>query len=318
MANNKVDSHAAGSPAAVRQEEEKAAGKGRSALKVIKSVRNVEGGGFIVNRAFPTHFIREFDPFLLLDEMGPADYGPGEAVGAPDHPHRGFETVTYMLEGKFQHKDSHGHSGKLGPGDVQWMTAGSGIIHSEMPDDEIVRNGGRIHGFQLWVNLPRRDKMIKPHYQEIPGSKIPQGKSADGKVTARVIAGQALGANAVIETRTPIMYVHFTLEPNSAVAQQVPADYNAFAYVVKGEGLFGSNSMAAARGQAVIFSKDAGSSEISIKNESGDSPLDVLLIAGVPLNEPVARYGPFVMNEPHEIEQAIEDFRNGRMGEISA
>ncbi|HEX7033355.1 MAG TPA: pirin family protein [Nitrososphaera sp.] len=307
--NSKVSSHPGVEPA-----EE--GGNGRSALKVINSVRNVEGGGFIVNRAFPTHFISEFDPFLLLDEMGPADYGPGEAVGAPDHPHRGFETVTYMLEGKFQHKDSHGHSGKLAPGDVQWMTAGSGVIHSEMPDDEIVRNGGRIHGFQLWVNLPRRDKMIKPHYQEIPSSKIPQAKSPDGKVTARVIAGQALGVNAVIETRTPIMYVHFTLQPKSEVRQPVPAEYNAFAYVVKGRGLFGSNDKAAARGQAVIFSQEAGN-EISIKNESDDSPLDVLLIAGVPLNEPVARYGPFVMNEPHEIEQAIEDYRNGRMGEIN-
>ena len=318
MAKNQEEVNSQSAKSAAEKEEGRKGG-GRSALKVINSVRNVEGGGFIVNRAFPTHFIREFDPFLLLDEMGPADYAPGEAVGAPDHPHRGFETVTYMLEGKFQHRDSQGHSGKLGPGDVQWMTAASGIIHSEMPDDEIVQNGGRIHGFQLWVNLPRRDKMIKPHYQEIPGSKIPQGKSADGKVTARVIAGQALGANAVIETRTPIMYVHFTLEPRSEVRQQVPAEYNAFAYIVKGRGLFGSNDMAASRGQAVIFSKeDAGNKEeiISIKNESDDSPLDVLLIAGVPLNEPVARYGPFVMNEPHEIEQAVEDYRNGRMGRI--
>lgn len=298
-----------------RSSVESAERKARSASRVINSIRNVEGGGFIVNRAFPTHFISQFDPFLLLDEMGPADYAPGEAVGAPDHPHRGFETVTYMLEGKFQHKDSHSHSGKLGPGDVQWMTAASGVIHSEMPDDEIVRNGGRIHGFQLWVNLPRRDKMIKPHYQEIPGSKIPQGKSPDGKVTAKVIAGQALGAHAVIETRTPIMYVHFTLQPKSEVKQHVPAEYNAFAYVVRGTGLFGSNDKATAKGQVVIFSE--GGDEISIKNESSNSPLDVLLIAGVPLNEPIARYGPFVMNEPHEIEQAIEDYRNGRMGKIN-
>ena len=287
----------------------------RSVSKVVKSTRSVEGGGFIVHRAFPTHFISEIDPFLLLDEMGPADYAPGEAVGAPDHPHRGFETVTYMLEGKFRHKDSHGHSGKLGPGDVQWMTAASGVIHSEMPDDEIMRKGGRIHGFQLWVNLPRRDKMIKPRYQEIPGTKIPQGKSPDGKVTAKVIAGQAFGVQAVIETRTPIMYIHFTLQPQSEVQQQqVPAEYNAFAYVVNGDGLFGSNKKEAAKGQAVIFSKGE---TVSIKNESKDLPLDVLLIAGVPLKEPVARYGPFVMNEPQEIEQAIEDYRSGRMGNIN-
>jgi redox-sensitive bicupin YhaK (pirin superfamily) len=290
--------------------------KPRSVLKVVKSVRSIEGGGFIVNRAFPTHFISQFDPFLLLDEMGPAEYGPGEAKGAPDHPHRGFETVTYMLEGKFQHKDSHGHSGRLNPGDVQWMTAGAGVIHSEMPDDEFTRNGGRMHGFQLWVNLPKRDKMIKPHYQEIPDSRIPVAKSSDGRVTAKVIAGEALGVNAVIKTRTPIMYVHFTLQPKSEIEQQVPAEYNAFVYVVNGQGLFGSNrnTATAARGQVVVFSNTGDS--VSIRNESDDSPLDVLLIAGVPLNEPIARYGPFVMNEPYEIEQAIEDYRNGSMGRI--
>jgi redox-sensitive bicupin YhaK (pirin superfamily) len=283
-------------------------------LKVVKSMRSIEGGGFIVNRAFPTHFIPEFDPFLLLDEMGPADYGPGEAKGAPDHPHRGFETVTYMIEGKFQHKDSQGHSGKLNPGDVQWMTAGAGVIHSEMPEDEFTRYGGRMHGFQLWVNLPRRDKMIKPHYQEIPSSKIPVAKSLDGKVTAKVIAGEAMGVNAVIETRTPIMYVHFTLQPKSEIEQRIPGEYNAFAYVVNGQGLFGSNRNNAARGHIVIFSTG---DTISIKNESYESPLDVLLIAGVPLNEQVSRYGPFVMNERHEIEQAIEDYRTGRMGKIN-
>jgi redox-sensitive bicupin YhaK (pirin superfamily) len=285
----------------------------RSVSKVVKSTRAVEGGGFIVHRAFPTHFISEIDPFLLLDEMGPAEYAAGEAVGAPDHPHRGFETVTYMLEGKFQHKDSHGHFGKIGPGDVQWMTAASGVIHSEMPDDEIMRAGGRIHGFQLWVNLPKRDKMIKPHYQEIPSSRIPVGRSSDGKVIARVIAGQALGVNAIIETRTPIMYIHFTLQPRGKIRQQVPTEYNAFAYVVNGEGLFGSNMKKVARGLVATFS--SGDS-ITIKNESTDAPLDVLLIAGVPLNEPIARYGPFVMNQPQEIEEAIKDYRNGRMGEI--
>jgi redox-sensitive bicupin YhaK (pirin superfamily) len=286
----------------------------RSVTKVVKSVRSVEGGGFIVNRAFPTHFVSELDPFLLLDEMGPADYAPGEAKGAPDHPHRGFETVTYMLEGKFQHKDSQGHSGKLGPGDVQWMTAASGVIHSEMPDDEFTQKGGRIHGFQLWVNLPRRDKMTKPHYQEIPVSKIPQAKSPDSRVAAKVIAGEALGVNAVIETRTPIMYVHFTLQPNGEIEQPVPPEYNAFAYVVDGEGLFGSNKKWTARGQLAIFSTG---DTVSIKNASQSIPLDVLLIAGVPLNEPVARYGPFVMNEPQEIEQAIQDYRSGRMGNIN-
>src|SRR5881397_3871424 len=159
----------------------------------------MEGGGFLVRRPFPQASFSEFDPFLLLDEMGPMELAAGEAKGAPDHPHRGFETVTYLLDGRFEHKDSHGHSGKIAPGDVQWMTAGSGVIHSEMPEKEYAQTGGRLHGFQLWVNLPRRDKMIKPHYQDIPSAKIPVAESADSRVKVRVIAGEALGKRAVID-----------------------------------------------------------------------------------------------------------------------
>jgi hypothetical protein len=291
----------------------------RSASRIINGVRTVEGEGFVVNRVFPTSALSDIDPFQLLDEMGPADLAPGEAKGAPDHPHRGFETVTYMLDGRFEHKDSHGHSGKLSPGDVQWMTAGSGVVHSEMPEKEFARTGGRMHAFQLWVNLPRRDKMIKPRYQEIPSSKIPVATTADGKVTVRVIAGEALGRRAAIDTRTPIMYLHFTLQAGSEITQPVPSTFNAFAYIVNGEGHFGKNYKLAKRGQMVSFLKDGGA--VLIKNpassENGPSvPLDILLIAGVPLNEPVARYGPFVMNKPEEIIQAIEDYRSGKIGKI--
>jgi redox-sensitive bicupin YhaK (pirin superfamily) len=289
----------------------------RSASRIIDSIKTLEGGGFVVNRLFPTQTLSELDPFQLLDEMGPIDLAPGEAKGAPDHPHRGFETVTYMLEGKFEHRDSHGHSGKLGTGDVQWMTAGSGLIHREMPEKEFERNGGMMHAFQLWVNLPKRDKMIKPRYQQIASSKIPVATSADSKVTAKVIAGEALGVQAAIETKTPIMYLHFTLQPGSEILQPVPSGYNALAYVVKGEGHFGKNYKLAQRGQAVIFSKDGHVVSIKNSSEKKSSPLDVLLIAGVPLNEPVARYGPFVMNKPEEIVQAIEDYRNGKMGRIN-
>lgn len=289
----------------------------RSASRIINSVRTIEGEGFVVNRAFPTQTLSDVDPFQLLDEMGPSDLAPGEAKGAPDHPHRGFETVTYMLEGKFEHKDSQGHSGKLNPGDVQWMTAGAGVIHSEMPEEQFARSGGRMHGFQLWVNLPRRDKMIKPRYQEIPSSKIPVVATADGRVTVKVIAGEAFGSQAVIETRTPIMYLHFTLQPGSEVTQPVPSNFNAFAYVVKGEGLFGRNRKVAQRGQMVTFSKDGGAILIKNSPSSERGQLDVLLIAGIPLNEPVVRYGPFVMNKPEEITQAIEDYRNGKMGRIN-
>src|ERR1700683_4088823 len=179
--------------------------KVRSVTNIVSASRQLEGAGFVVNWPFPSQGMALFDPFLLLDEMGPMELGPGEAKGAPDHPHRGFETVTYMISGKFEHRDSHGNSGQLGRGDVQWMTAGAGVIHSEMPETEFARRGGRLHGFQLWVNLPRREKLIRPRYQEIPSAKIPDVASADGKLRVRVIAGEALGANAVIDKRTPII-----------------------------------------------------------------------------------------------------------------
>jgi quercetin 2,3-dioxygenase len=282
----------------------------RSVSRIINSIKTTEGGGFIVNRPFPTNALLDFDPFLLLDEMGPKYWKPGEAKGAPDHPHRGFETVTYMLEGRFEHKDSRGNSGKLGPGDVQWMTAGAGVIHSEMPDKEFVQSGGNLHGFQLWVNLPQRDKMIMPRYQDIPSSKIPVAQTKDGTVKAKVIAGEALGTHAIIGTRTPILCVHFTLQPGAKVAQPIPIEYNSFAYVISGKGMFGpaENQKAAKAGQAVIF--DNNGEGVVISSPAADdttsgitnkSALDVLLIGGVRLNEPVVRYGPFVMNTKEEI-----------------
>ncbi len=289
--------------------------KSRSVLRVVNSAKTIEGEGFVVHRSFPTHFLSDFDPFMLLDEMGPMDLAPGEAKGAPDHPHRGFETVTYLLDGRFEHKDSHGHSGKLEPGDVQWMTAGAGVIHSEMPEKEFAKTGGRLHGFQLWVNLPKKDKMAKPRYQDIKSDRIPVVKSDDGRVQAKVIAGEAFGKHAVMDTRTPITYLHFTLQPGGKVVRPVPQNHNAFAYVVGGKGLFGADEKPAQREQVVLFANDGN--EISIKvPDDAASPLDVLLIAGVPLNEPVARYGPFVMNTKEEIYQAIGDYRSGRMGQI--
>ena len=206
----------------------------RPVVEIVDSVRTLEGGGFPVRRPFPTKELMQVDPFLLLDHLGPVTWGPGEGIGAPDHPHRGFETVTYLLSGGFQHKDSAGHAGKLTPGDVQWMTAGSGVVHSELPSDEFMRDGGVMHGFQIWVNLPARDKMMKPRYQEIPKTGVPEALSADGKVKVRVIAGAALGKSAVIETRTPIYFLHFTIQPGGEVMQEVPAGYNAMVYLISG------------------------------------------------------------------------------------
>ncbi|HYX30175.1 MAG TPA: pirin family protein [Pyrinomonadaceae bacterium] len=288
----------------------------RTVAGIVNSIETLEGGGFLVRRPFPKPAFSEFDPFLLLDEMGPMEVAPGEAKGAPDHPHRGFETVTYLLSGEMEHKDSSGHAGRLRPGDVQWMTAGSGVVHSEMPSREFQRTGGRMHGFQLWVNLPRTEKMTKPRYQEIPREGIPKATSSDGLVTVSVIAGEAMGKQAVIETRTPIIYLHYAIKPGGSVRQRVPGDYNAFAHIVDGEGLFGEERERAIDGQMVMFAPDGD--EVRIENPDPQSTLEVLLIAGLPLNEPIARYGPFVMNTEAEIHQAFADYREGRMGAINS
>jgi len=287
----------------------------RSVSGVVDGFPTYEGEGFLVHRPFPSRVLSDFDPFLLFDEMGPMELGPGQAKGAPDHPHRGFETVTYMLEGSFEHKDSQGHAGKLNPGDVQWMTAGAGVIHSEMPEAEFARTGGRMHGIQLWVNLPRQDKLMRPRYQELPSAKIPTAQTEGGRVKVKVIAGEALGARAAIATRTPILYLHFRLEPGAQFEQPVPPGYNVFAYVLEGQGRFGSDQQGAVRGQMVRFAP--GGNAVSLAAPTGAGPLSVLLVGGEPLNEPIARYGPFVMNTQAEIRQAIEDYQNGRMGVIA-
>jgi quercetin 2,3-dioxygenase len=287
----------------------------RSVARLVNTSQMQEGAGFVVRRPFPTQTLLDFDPFLLLDHLGPVTYGPGEAVGAPDHPHRGFETVSYILEGKLQHKDSQGNSGILGPGDVQWMTAGAGVIHSEMPEDEFFRTGGRSHAFQLWVNLPRVDKMIHPRYQDIPAARIPEAVTEDNLVKVRVIAGEALGVKAVIDTRTPIMFLHYTIQPGGKVTQAVPASYNAFAYAIDGQGQVGKEERAIKESQMAAFAQDGEEVQITVSPQA-DGPLNVLLIGGVPLNEPVARYGPFVMNTEAEIYQAFRDYQAGRLGKI--
>ena len=283
--------------------------------QIVSAKTTTEGDGFTVHRPFPNNDLREFDPFLLLDEMGPINLSPGEAKGASDHPHRGFETVTYVIEGAFEHKDSQGNSGKLFSGDVQWMTAGSGVVHSEMPEKDFAQKGGILHGFQLWVNLPKKDKMIKPRYQDIPSKNIPIAKSSDGKVQVKVIAGQSMGKQAVIETKIPIMYLHFTIQPGGKVIQQIPKNYNTFAYVARGDGLFGVERKTVNYEEAVFFERDGD--QITIETPLDVVvPLEVILLGGIPINEPVKRYGPFVMNTDEELKQAISDYKSGKMGVI--
>jgi quercetin 2,3-dioxygenase len=286
----------------------------REITRLVTAHRQTEGAGFVVRRPLPSARLEAADPFLLIDEMGPVDYAPGEAVGAPDHPHRGFETVTYALEGEFQHEDSDGHRGALSAGDVQWMTAGGGIIHSEEPSRRIREHGGRVHGFQIWVNLPARLKMTQPRYQEVPAGRIPKAVSADGKANVRIIAGEALGARAVIDTHTPITFQDWTLAAGADASVSLGRDATGLVYVFEGSARVGDLGATVNEGQLAVLGEGTA---VRLRGpEEAGAQGRLLLLAGTPLREPVARYGPFVMNTEQEILQAINDYRSGRMGEI--
>lgn len=288
----------------------------RSVRMLVTAHVQLEGGGFQVRRPFPGRVLDQVDPFLLLDEMGPMNLGPGEAKGAPDHPHRGFETVTYLLSGEMEHRDSHGHAGRLAPGDVQWMTAGAGVVHSELPSPRFLREGGRLHGFQLWVNLPAAEKMARPRYQDLRADAIPVARTDDGLATVRVVAGESLGVSARVRTFTPILYLHVSLAPGGRLAQAVPAEWSAFAYVFEGAAEVGRDGRLVRSGQLAVLDADGDAATLAADEDTG--PAELLLAAGAPLREPVARYGPFVMNTEEELVQAFADFRAGRMGEIEA
>ncbi|KAJ1651347.1 hypothetical protein IWQ61_008063 [Dispira simplex] len=296
--------------------------------RVVFAHTQREGGGFVVHRALGSRQLSELDPFLMLDHMGPVTYRPREAVGAPDHPHRGFETVTYVLKGAMQHLDSQGNKGDLREGWVQWMTAGSGVIHSEMPGDGLFEKGGELEGFQLWVNLPRKDKMTPPRYQDTPAEKIPLQTSQNSPyVQFKVIAGEAEGIQGPIETHFPITFLDVRMNAG-ATDFQVPLlrDYNGFIYVYGGSGtlLAGPEKSHLKQFDLGVLNPDylAKSEEtgkivhipVTLQNPAQD--IRFLVIAGTPLNEPVARYGPFVMNTDDEILQAVVDFQSGRMGRI--
>ena len=270
----------------------------RSIAMRIPTRRVLEGGGFEVRR--PAVMGVEMSPFLLLDEMGPTTWGPGEAIGAPSHPHRGFETVTYLLNGNMEHRDSAGNSGSLGPGDVQWMTAGSGVIHSELPSEEFLREGGLIHGFQIWVNLPAEHKMMTPRYQDIPASQIPVAESEGVRVV--VVAGESLGVKAVIDTMIPITYLDISLQ-NGELIQDISSDLNAMVFVFDGKLEVAGEEVE--NGGFVILSTG---SKVALSGTGR-----CLLLAGPALDEPIARYGPFVMNTRDEIEQAVADYHAGTL-----
>ncbi|QSB06838.1 pirin family protein [Natronoglycomyces albus] len=289
----------------------------RQATKIVDSLRTFEGAGFPVRRPFPTPALTEdTDPFLLLDHMVAA-YEPHEAKGAPWHPHRGFETVTYLMDGTFVHTDSHGGGGVIRDGDTQWMTAGSGLLHDELPSEKLVMNGGVFDGIQLWVNLPANAKMSQPNYQDIQGPGLTLVSSDDGGALVRVIAGTVGEHHGPGQTHTPISLVHASLAPGARLQVPWNRDYSAMAFLLHGEGTVGDDRRAFTESQLALFGTgDYLTVEAGPEQTFRSGHMEVLLLGGQPIHEPVARYGPFVMNTRAEIVQAVEDFQAGRMGQI--
>ena len=292
----------------------------RPAREVVAAVPAVEGAGFRVWRPFPGAVdLHVTDPFLLLDQLGPVEYGPGEAKGAPWHPHRGFETVTYVLDGEISHHDSNGGGGIIAEGDTQWMTAGAGILHDEVPSERALREGGPAHGVQLWVNLPARLKLTPPRYQAITGGQLTLLTSDDGGALVRLIAGELGGHSAPGVTHTPITYAHVTLSPDARLVVPWNPEYNALAYVLLGQGFVGADERPVGDHElAVLGAGDAVALRAAARQSGPSATLEVLLLGGLPIREPIAHYGPFVMNTRAEILQAVDDYQAGRLGIIPA
>jgi redox-sensitive bicupin YhaK (pirin superfamily) len=291
----------------------------RPAVSITSAPSALEGEGFPVRRAFAGVSKAELDPFVHMDQMGEVDYAPGEPKGTPWHPHRGFETVTYMIDGTFQHQDSNGGGGLITNGDTQWMTAGSGILHIETPPERLVISGGLFHGIQLWVNLPAATKWAQPRYQDIRAGKVTLLSSPDGGTLVRIIAGDVAGHSGPGITHTPIALVHATLSPGAQLVLPWRPDFNALVYGLAGAGAAGPGGAKFGMGQLVVFGTgEAITISADLEQESRSPALDVLILGGQPIREPVAQYGPFVMNTEAELRQAFEDYRAGRLGVIPA
>ncbi len=289
----------------------------RAVVSVTTAPQGHEGEGFPVRRAFAGVDPARLDPFIHLDQMGEVEYAPGEPKGTPWHPHRGFETVTYMIDGVMDHQDSHGGGGSITDGDTQWMTAGSGLLHIETPPEWLVRSGGLFHGLQLWVNLPRADKWKPPAYQDIRGTDVGLASSPDGGALLRVIAGEVDGVKGPGSTHTPMAMVHATLAPGAELVVPWRTDFNALVYVLGGDGYVGHDRRPIHTGQlAVLGHGETITVGAAIGQESRHESLDVVVLGGLPIREPIAWAGPFVMNTRAEVLQAFEDFQKGRLGTI--
>ena len=291
----------------------------RPVRSITTAPKGFEGEGFPVRRAFAGIDLAELDPFIHMDEMGEVEWEPGAAKGTAWHPHRGFETVTYLLDGTFRHQDSNGGGGIISDGDTQWMTAGGGILHIEAPPEEVVARGGTFHGVQLWVNLPSRLKMTVPRYQDIRGNAVGLATNHDGAALLRVIAGDLAGEAGPGVTHTPITMVHASVQPGGELRLPWRADFNALVYVLSGDGTIGAERLPVGPGQlAVLGDGDVVALRAADVQSERTPALDVLLLGGLPIGEPVATYGPFVMNTSAELQQAFDDFNAGRLGRVPA
>ncbi|MBV9099124.1 MAG: pirin family protein [Frankiaceae bacterium] len=288
----------------------------RKVRSVTTAPSGYEGEGFPVRRAFAGVDLSLLDPFVHMDQMGEVNYAPGEPKGTPWHPHRGFETVTYLMDGTFEHQDSNGGGGLITNGDTQWMTAGQGILHIEKPPEALVMSGGLFHGIQLWVNLPRAQKMVAPRYQDLRGNSVGLLASPDGGSLVRLIAGDIGGQAGPGSTYTPMTMLHATLAPGASLTLPWQPDFNALAYALAGDGYAGAEGPDRARigtGQLAVF----GRGDV-LTLAAGTTTLEVLVLGGRPIREPVAWGGPFVMNTKAEVLQAFEDFQRGRLGAMPA
>jgi redox-sensitive bicupin YhaK (pirin superfamily) len=291
----------------------------RPVLAVTTAPSGFEGEGFPVRRAFAGVDHRHLDPFVHMDQMGEVEYAPGEPKGTAWHPHRGFETVTYIIDGTFQHQDSNGGGGEITNGDTQWMTAGAGILHIEAPPEALVVSGGLFHGIQLWVNLPASEKWVEPRYQDIRAGQVALLSSSDGGTLVRVIAGEVAGHSGPGMTHTPITMLHATLSPGARLRLPWRPDFNALVYGLAGSGTVGEEGQPFGTGRLAVFGDGDVLTVSADRDQESRSPnLEVIVLGGRPIREPIAWGGPFVMNTRDEVLQAFEDFRRGRLGRIPA
>jgi len=288
----------------------------RPVVSITSAPSAFEGNGFPVKRAFAGVDLKLLDPFIHMDEMGEVDYAPGEPKGTPWHPHRGFETVTYIIDGIFDHQDSFGGGGTITDGDTQWMTAGSGILHIEAPPEHLVVSGGLFHGFQLWVNLPKSNKLIAPRYQDLRSGAVTLLRSGDGGSLVRVIAGAVAGHTGPGSTHTPMSMVHVTVAPGAELDLPWRPDFNALVYVMSGDGFVGPNQSPIGAGQLAVLGRGEALMLSAARSQQSRyaAGLDVVILGGAPIREPIAWAGPFVMNTRAELVQAFEDHNAGRLG----